>query len=93
MECPVCFENFDDILDVCPHCKTKIEKSTKAILEHKKISKRNKFLAWQIISIFIIIALEITIYLLLNEGDRSIWWITAGVAVIIICVILYYMIR
>lgn len=93
MECPVCFETFDDQLERCPYCKTKIKKSTRAISEHKKISKSNKHLAWQIILILIIIALEITIYLLLNEGDRSIWWMTAGIAVIIICIILYFMIR
>ncbi len=93
MKCPVCFETFDDMLDVCPHCKTKIEKSTRIISEYKKISKSKKYLVLQIMSIFIIVALEITIYLLLNEGDRVIWWITVGPAVILIGIIIYFMIR
>lgn len=88
MECPICFETFDDQLERCPYCKTKIETSKKAEKESKKIVKGDDwFFRLSIFLTILLIAGVIAAGFLLTGFFTLYWWIIVVVAIAIFIIL------
>ncbi len=79
MECPICFSQIDENIDICPVCGENLRKGTKLEKTKKELDREGntkRIILWVIIAAVIIGV----IVLLFVTG--AIWWIIGGVILI-----------